>query len=271
MHDRKIKDDKSDKILQGELFIKFYEDCKVACFAWKDNALVLIIANCTDGSGVEWTQRKRPLTTSTSAKSALKFFGDQARKLVTVPIFNRLYNLHISAVDNGDQLKYYNPKDRRLRRGPFQALFCFLFDTVLVNCFLLSYHQQLPCLQRFCSQVDFRKQLYKQLFVIGGIQRTQGRPVEMQNHSQVHRGRESRGRCRYCQRNEKRSPLGKVSGNARVRKTSVYSCKQCKAPLCHNKRQITRCQDLYYTTTQLLLIYINLFECHEKLRVFRRI
>lgn len=82
--DMKKADAKKDEIPWGDLYVKVYKDNKVCCFAWKDNALALFMSNCDDGRDVCETWRKRPSETSTAAKSARAFFGNEAVKWVEV-------------------------------------------------------------------------------------------------------------------------------------------------------------------------------------------
>jgi hypothetical protein len=46
--------------------------------------------------------RKRPLETSTLAKTARKPFSNQSRKVLLVPIFDDMYNNKINTVDQGN-------------------------------------------------------------------------------------------------------------------------------------------------------------------------
>ena len=71
----------------------------------------------------------------------------------------------MNAVDVGDQLKSYNPGERMIRRGGWQAVWNRLLHTVLVNSYLLSIHataedyNNLTKEGRWTKQVKFRKEI----------------------------------------------------------------------------------------------------------------
>jgi hypothetical protein len=205
--DMKKKEDKADNILWGQLFKAPFDDGKVMCFAWKDNALALFISNCNDGKRLVFTPRKRPSKTSSSAKTARAVFGNEARKILPVPEFNKFYNMLMGAIDEGDQLRSYNTGARRCRRGGWQSVFTFLFDVVLVNTYLLSYHQDVPKSDKFTDQLGFRKALYTTLFEAGkGAPRMRKRAISQADftersrpillHQKHHRGKQ--GDCVSC-------------------------------------------------------------------------
>jgi hypothetical protein len=73
------------------------------------------------------------------------------------------YSLNIGAVDQADQLRSGNPNLRRVRRGGWRALFNYLFNTVLVNSWILA--TQLGGVHQ--SQVAFRTELLNVLFKAG--------------------------------------------------------------------------------------------------------
>ncbi|RFU33083.1 hypothetical protein B7463_g3217, partial [Scytalidium lignicola] len=155
---QKKKDDKKhDTIPWGTVIEKPTVDGKVNMMAWKDNALVLMLTS-----------------TSTSAKTALKVFGNQPQKELPIPIAIDLYNHHMNSVDLGDQLRACNSGARVIRRGGWQALFHFLFHTVLVNSWLLSKHGG----GGFKGPEAFREALYKALFTVGSKSPGKGkRPI----------------------------------------------------------------------------------------------
>jgi hypothetical protein len=81
--------------------------------------------------------RKRPTATSTSAKTARKPFGDQPRKELPIPKLIDDYNHKMNSIDQADQLQE-KPGTRRVRRGGWHALFLYIFNTTVVNSYLLS-------------------------------------------------------------------------------------------------------------------------------------
>jgi hypothetical protein len=108
-------------------------------FAWKDNALVLFLSTTSsDEISMVIRNRKRPSTTSTSAKTARKPFGSEPRKDLPIPKFVDDYNHLMNQVDVGDQLRSTNPGNRRNKRGGWHALWNFLFHVTIVNSYLLS-------------------------------------------------------------------------------------------------------------------------------------
>ena len=128
--------------------------------AWKDNNLVLFLstihypveldpetvrilqANTKPGNliGQELIvrDRGRPRATSTAAKSVRAEFGDAVRKNLAIPCVIDEYNHKMGQVDLADQYRAGNPGLRRIRRGGWHALWKFIYNTVLVNSYLLS-------------------------------------------------------------------------------------------------------------------------------------
>src|ERR1700722_220036 len=68
----------------------------------------------------------------------------------------------MSGVDQADQLRENEPGTRRVRRGGWHALFLYIFNTVLVNLYLLSLIE---------TQGKFRELLYLQLLEVGSSTR----------------------------------------------------------------------------------------------------
>jgi hypothetical protein len=82
--------------------------------------------------------RKRPSSTSTSAKTARKAFGSEPTKDLPIPKFVDDYNHLMNQVDIADQLRATNPGNRRIKTGGWHALWNFLFYVTIVNSYLLS-------------------------------------------------------------------------------------------------------------------------------------
>lgn len=102
----KRRDKRTDSIPWGTRKEAPTVDEKINMMAWKDNALVLMLSSThqlADGTVIR--TRKRPYATSTSAKTAIKVFGDQATKELPIPIVVDLYSHNMNGVDRGDQLK----------------------------------------------------------------------------------------------------------------------------------------------------------------------
>jgi hypothetical protein len=127
-------------------------------------------------------------------------------------------------VDQADQLRSYNPGLRRIRRGGWHALWNFIFNVVLVNCYRLS---------SFKSQAEFRNTLLLALFEKGS--KSQRRCcTSVTSISDEHKlgCRKILQYCSVCNEEptRKRSVLGEISGNSQVcqkRKKTTYGCTIC--------------------------------------------
>jgi hypothetical protein len=93
-----------------------------------------------DGSQVIKKLRKRPLETSSLAKTLHIPFNGQARALLDIPLFNDLYNHGMGYIDQGNQLKATNTCTRKCCKGGHYSLITWCLDTMLVNSYLLSFH-----------------------------------------------------------------------------------------------------------------------------------
>ena len=114
---KKQADQKKVSIPWGTLFSEPTISNKVAQSAWKDNALVLFLSTThqTSPDQVIIRHRKRPATTSTSAKTARKAFGSEPEKDLPIPKFVDDYNHYMGYVDRADQLRATNPGLRRVK------------------------------------------------------------------------------------------------------------------------------------------------------------
>jgi hypothetical protein len=110
------------------------------------------------GSSPWLRHRKRPSTTSTSARTARAVFGAKSSKDLPIPQFVDNYNYHMGQVDQADQLRATNAGFRPIRRGGWHALWHFIFNVTLVNSYLLS---------GFKDQYKFRTELLYALFQRG--------------------------------------------------------------------------------------------------------
>jgi hypothetical protein len=111
------KDASKDKIPWGTLFTKPFKDNLINFMAWKDNALVLFMSIVDDGSQVIEKLRKRPLETSSFAKTSRVPFNKQAQALLDIPVFDNLYNHKMGYVDKGNHFKATNTCTRKCYKG----------------------------------------------------------------------------------------------------------------------------------------------------------
>jgi hypothetical protein len=141
---KKQADRKKDDIPWGTLFSEPTISNDIIQCAWKDNALVLFLSTTheTGPDQIVVRHRKRPATTSTSAKTARKPFGSESEKNLPIPKFVDDYNHYMGYVDQADQLRATNPGLRRIRSGGWHALWNFIFNVTLVNSFLLSDYKE---------------------------------------------------------------------------------------------------------------------------------
>ncbi|KAJ3453158.1 hypothetical protein MRS44_013087 [Fusarium solani] len=160
LSDYKMKDQ------SGKSGFKFNEirvvptpDIQVNQIAWKDNALVLFLSTVFKGDERCERWRKRPSTTTSTARPIQRFSGDELVKLISVPTVAAAYNDEMNHVDRGDQRRAYQGYDHAIRRGAWHALtWAFLLDVVLVNSFLLQLHGQ-PHWKQYTNQKDWRRRI----------------------------------------------------------------------------------------------------------------
>ena len=123
--------------------------------AWKNNVLILFLSTTHGIIDTIMRKQKQSFTTSISTKIARKSFGSSAWKELLIPIFIDEYNHNMRHVDRADQLRSYNPRLRRIRRGDWYALWNFIFNVIFINSYLLSSYK---------SQAQFRNALILALF-----------------------------------------------------------------------------------------------------------
>jgi len=241
--------------------------------AWKDNNLVLFLSNIhspidlpletirtrqitTDPGtllGLELIvrTRKRPKATSTAARSAWIEFGSNIYKNLAIPRLIDEYNHKMGQVDLADQYRANNPGRRRIRRGGWHAIWKFIYNTALVNSYLLSswVGGRVSGSGTAKGQKEFREKLVAQLFELARSKAPKHKRVILpanplhsaasEQHIRVLRARKQD--CKGCflagqvRKPEKRKALGEISGNQRVSKrprSTVYGCKACDVPLC---------------------------------------
>jgi hypothetical protein len=235
----KKADKTKDQIPWGTLFTRPSEDQNICFLAWKDNALVLFQSTISDGQSTIVRERKRPSETSSSAKTARVPFGDSPTKELSIPRFVDDYNRQMNAVDQADQLRSYNSGLRRIRKGGWHAIWHFIFNVVLVNCYLLSFYFEASDTQRFTTQKAFRIELSTALMK-KAQQTPRKRKAQISPNINSDHKLEFATSCRDCHACKargyvrvpsKRRILGDITGNQRP-PASRYACITCQAPLC---------------------------------------
>lgn len=242
--DKKKEDAKKDQIPWGTLYAEASVNGDIQYVAWKDNALVLFMT--TVGGELDFVERerKRPSETSTSAKTSRKPFGDNATKVLGIPVLDDKYNHQMGAVDQGNQLKAGYTLQGIHRRGGHHSLVTWLLETALVNSYLLSYYSPVEEKERFTEHKAFREAVIAQCFDLGRSRPkkrksptyTPDKPsfeVPVEEHKLVHRSKITE--CAICKRGVKRVAFSELSGNKRgceKRKRTSYGCGECNTPLC---------------------------------------
>ena len=222
---------------------------------WNDNAPVLFQANCHDGSGTIKTKRKRPSISSTNAKQARSFFGNQATKEIDEPEALWLYNYHMNPIDVGDQLKSYMAGLRPIRIGGWKAIWHWLFNTILMNAYKLSFHSDVEPHLKWTKQTDFRRAIIDAIFDDAllpagdygkGTRKRRfsgmsGNDILIPQHRHTRCRMSWQGECKCCKgerlgdRILKRPALGQISHNLRrrtQRRRTIMGCQECNIHLC---------------------------------------
>jgi hypothetical protein len=219
---RKQADQKKDNIPWGTLYFGPTIGNDIAQTAWKDNSLVLFLSTThqTGPDQVVIRHRKRPATTSTSAKTARKAFGSEPEKDLPIPKFVDDYNHYMGYVDEADQLRATNSGLRPIRKGGWHALWNFIFNITLVNSFLLSDYKEA---RRF--RVDLQKALLERCVRIP-VKRQQTAIKARPDPDLQHHELGSQLPLRYCSVckeppsiKRKRVVLGDISGNSKSKST----------------------------------------------------
>lgn len=112
----KKEDDKRDCIPWGTAYSRPTKDQKVMQFAWKDDALVLLLSGYFDGLEEDILRIRRcPSKSSSSAKTARVPFDGEFTRELPIPQFIDDYNHFMGGVDIGDQLRSSYNWDPRTR------------------------------------------------------------------------------------------------------------------------------------------------------------
>jgi hypothetical protein len=86
---------------------------------WKDQAFVLMMSSFMSGDERVLRRRKRPKETSSKAKTTRIPFGNQAIKILSIPVIADGYNYHMGVVDEFDHLTTQNAGLRHVERGGY--------------------------------------------------------------------------------------------------------------------------------------------------------
>jgi hypothetical protein len=225
---KKQLDKKADIEPWGILYQVPTIDNKILQSAWKDNTLVLFLSTTHSTPDLITRHRKRPSTTSTSARTARAVFGSEHSKDLPIPTFIDDCSHCVGQVDQADQLRATNPGLRRIRRGGWQALWHFLFNVTLVNSFLLSQYK---------DPYKFRVDLQHELFNRGTrVSQKCSKPGAVQTQDHKLASGQALRYCAVCKepptRKRKRSVLGDISVNAQPtplqkRNKTTFGCSRC--------------------------------------------
>jgi hypothetical protein len=179
-------------------------------------------------------------------------FGNQAIKVLLIPVITDGYNYYMGAVNEFNYLTTQNTGLRYVERGGHQVLEYWLLRTVLINYYLLALYSNVPESREisFRSQQDFRRQLVSALVAKGRgseiclkrriLQISQAANQEPINSYELIR-MSKRGyyiACkglRFGDRPRKRVAMSKIASNMGRESTNHLSfsgCKQCNVHLC---------------------------------------
>jgi hypothetical protein len=112
----------------------------VLFIAWQDNNIVTALSTVhTVHKPTDWVPRlrKRPATTSTSAKSAREPFGDQPIKEISVPRLIDDYNYHMGGVDRANQLRASYETHQKCLRS-WWPIFFWALDIAIINAYSIA-------------------------------------------------------------------------------------------------------------------------------------
>ena len=197
--------------------------------AWKNNILILFLLTTHETADTIMWKQKRSSTTSTSAKTIWKSFDFSAQKKLSISIFIDHYNHCMKQMNQADQLHSYNSELHRIRRDGWHALWNFIFNVILVNCYQLS---------SFKSQTEFQNALLLALF------KKESKSQRRYYTSVTSISDEHKLGCwkilQYCsvcneEPTRKCSVLDEISDNSQIcqkRKKTTYGCTICDIPLC---------------------------------------
>jgi hypothetical protein len=211
---------------------------------------VLFLTTVFNGTEFELRIRRKPTTKSAQSRLSRAFFGNEDKKVVSIPTIAAAYNDEMGAVDLADQLRASQRYDHRICRGGWQALaWTFLLETAIINSFKLQ-TQKLGCKpswKPYEIQSQWRLQLINELveaYAKTGTTRKRYRSGDtftpVAQHKRVFRGKEAN--CAGCQglhynqirsRSSKRPALKEITKNTKKRPTkTTQGCDQCDVAIC---------------------------------------
>ena len=225
----------------GSEVCKITPDNQVMQFGFKDLAFVIFQSTYFEGNETrDNVERRRPKKSAKKHKTAREPFGDQHTKVLPIPKYVNSYNHNMNHVDRADQLRASYPAGTHKTLYAWKALFFYLLNTTLVNCFLLSLHSGAP--NRYTSHLAFQEDLYLALFTRS--ERRNKRTVNPiappgqyipQEHELVHMQKQSDCQgCRRANSSKKRKSLGEIDVNITTKwpKRSNYGCMTCHVHIC---------------------------------------
>ena len=202
--------------------------------------------------------RRRPTSTTGRSRPIRLVFGDEPVKSLPMPFIAAQYNLHMGAVDIGDQLKASTGFKHRICKGNWRAVaWKFLLETSLVNSFLLQQFKEANW-GTVRRQVDWRQRIVEDIFKNYGKEgnsrvlfRSGDAFTPRSQHNHVVRNKSAN--CLACQgfragdvrtRNQdtKRLPLREVNSNRRKPAKTRRGCDVCDVALCTS----SNCWDFYH-------------------------
>ncbi|TKA71579.1 hypothetical protein B0A49_11802 [Cryomyces minteri] len=153
-----LKLDKKRSRIWGEIHGRIGETSpRVLQISWEDSATVLIMTTVYTGKESIIRKRKKPSNTSSNARVVRVVFDDHTELELPIPLVVDHYNYYMNAVDIADQLVAAY-KTQRTHFKDWKALFYWLFDVALINCYKIAQRAG-----HWKKQRLFRKQLAKQL------------------------------------------------------------------------------------------------------------
>lgn len=195
-----------------------YQKGNVTVTAWKDNKVVRVMSTTCDPNNIVTVVRQQK---------------DGTKESVPCPQNVHDYNVLMSAVDFGDQLRGYYRCRTKFRKF-YMYIFSFLKDVAITNSFIL-FTRYVPSMDTSLLTIKtFRLQLAKELIGDYCSRKLPGRfgvmpkPLPLLHYPLKH-PRGGRGRCKLCATAKK------------LRKDTSFFCQTCNEWLCHTGNLDTDC------------------------------
>ena len=185
-----------------------------------DRKLLRVLSTATDPTSITTVQRRQK---------------DGSRVPIPCPECVKIYNEKMGGVDRGDQLRGYYRCRTKFRKF-YMYIFCFLFDVMITNSFIL--HKNYSPSPTFKTIKDFRMKLAQEL--IGdycsrrrpGCRSSSSRPFPLK-HFPTKREDRKRGRCKNCQKDKRRTD-------------TTWFCTACNEWLCHDGNPTSDCYLIWH-------------------------